>query len=141
MTERAIRTLLAMGLAVAASGKAGAVDEATPELYAAAIRHAARAARCTAKSPCCFSVDGRAPSRRLVTLLSSRSLKSIRESGACVELTLDARRLSGGKGTYELVNVASGPEGAYPLAACTYSLRRTPKGWKVEPSETVCPIF
>ena len=127
--------IAALILAVLGPGAFGADEEA--QLYAAAIRHVARAAGCTKKAPCCFSIAGKVPGQELAKLLSSATLRPIRESPGCDEMTLDARRVSGSDSRYERVEVAAGLGGS-SLSGCTYALRRASKGFEVVPTETAC---
>jgi hypothetical protein len=117
---------------------AGGADDET-QLYAAAIRHVAKATGCTKKAPCCFSVAGKVPNQELAKLLSSAAVKPIQESVACSEMTLDAQHVPTSASTYERVLVAAGLGGS-SLNGCTYALQRTRKGWEVVPSQTACPV-
>ena len=136
MIEFTRTTAIAVLIVAGLGGGARGGDEET-QLYAAAIRHVARATGCTKKAPCCFSVEGKVPSQELAKLLSSATVKPIQESAACVEMTLDARRVSGPDSRYEHVAVTAGVGGS-SLSGCTYALRRTSKRVEVVPSETAC---
>jgi hypothetical protein len=134
--ETTARTALAVLILAGLGGSARGAEEET-EIYAAAIRYVARATGCTKKAPCCFSVAGKVPSQELAKLLSATAVKPTRESAACVEMTLDARRVSGADSRYQYVEVAAGV-GSSSLSGCTYALRRKSKGFDVVPSETAC---
>jgi hypothetical protein len=118
-------------------GAGGSGDEAG--LYAAAIRHVAKAAGCTKNAPCCFSVAGKVPSAEMAKAVSSAVVKPVPESGVCAEMTLVARRLPSSDSELERIEVAAGVGGSL-LSGCTYALRLTRKGWEVVPSETACPL-
>ena len=57
----------------------------------------------------------------------------------CAELTLDAVRVTSDKPEREAVAIGAGSETA-PFLFCTFFLRLTSSGWKVMPSETMCPV-
>ncbi len=116
--------------------RAGGADDET-QLYAAAIKHVARASGCTKKAPCCFSVAGKVPSPEVAKAVSSAVVKPIQESAGCVEVVLDARRVASADSKYERVEVSAGLGGS-SLSGCTYALRATRKGWEVAPSQTMC---
>jgi hypothetical protein len=141
--QRQRATALAVGTIVLFLAAPSYPDDAEDEsILEATLRHAAREARCTPKAPCCFSVNGGPPSRGLASRLASASLKAVRQSRTCDELTLKARRLGRGERNYEMVDVAFGPhDSSINLTSCTYSLRLSGGQWKIVPSETICPIM
>lgn len=139
-------TRLTIAVAALAALVGGAIaadtDLATREarVYAAAILHAARGYKCTTKMPCCFSVNRQQPSEALLKELRGQPhLRPIQPHAACAELTLDAVRVTSDKPEREAVAIGAGSETA-PFLFCTFFLRLTSSGWKVMPSETMCPV-
>jgi hypothetical protein len=109
-------------------------------LYAATIDYVADRFRCSAKKPCCYSVDGRVPSVELVKLFrNDRRLKAIVEHGACIEWTIDVGRVPPYDGVEQHVASAVGAEGA-PIVFCTHILKLNADGWVVDPKQDDCPV-
>jgi hypothetical protein len=141
-----ISIILAWALAQPRTISAEAPRTSEQQLLAAALRYAAKRARCTADAPCCFSVDGKPPDKELVRLLRpTRGLTPMPgqpQGHACQDWTLHASRVQSSTPNREWVDIAIGSvEPRAPIfLSCNYSLKATASGWAVVPSETSCPV-
>ena len=144
MTSALILALLLLGSGPSVPQTDDAAFDAA--LYATAIRQAAKEARCTAETPCCYGVKGKPPRRELVELLKGvPGLKPVpgeAEATSCDGLSLDARRTARLDRAFEAVDVRFGhwPVADPVFMSCLYSLRKTDAGWAVVTSETACPV-